>query len=70
MKFQKSSTAAVAALLAIGGTVTGIAPAHAATATSCAAITKALVVSDGYTAATAPSWVSSPTRRFAPTRVA
>ena len=55
MKFKKSSTAAVAALLAIGGTIAGIAPAHAATATGCAAITKAPVVSDGYTAATGPT---------------
>jgi hypothetical protein len=55
VKFKK--TAVAAAIIALGASSLAITPANAATsaaASGCSAITKALVVSDGYTAATGP----------------
>jgi len=52
VKFKKTAIAA-ASLLALAASSVIVAPANAATP-SCAAITKALVVSDGFTAATGP----------------
>ena len=49
----KKTSFAVAAILALAGTAVAVAPANAATV-SCASLTKAVVVSDGYTAATGP----------------
>jgi hypothetical protein len=53
VKIKKSVTALVALSIATGAGIIGAVPANAATQ-SCASITKALVVSDGYTAATGP----------------
>jgi hypothetical protein len=53
MKITKSLTSIVALSLALGTADLGLSSANAAS-TSCAAITKALVVSDGFTSATGP----------------
>ena len=52
MSFKKASFAAAAILALAAGTI-AVAPANAATP-SCASLTKALVVADGFTAATGP----------------
>lgn len=53
MKLKKTATALIAISLAIGSGAIASSPASASSAT-CASITKALVVQDGYTAATGP----------------